>query len=116
MSMQYTIEIKDARKDRHQASNENFLQVEADIVQIDAEGNRTVVLTKRLGMPVASTPEEVQAECQKQLDTFISGEEQKVTQAAIDAEDDAVAATRDALVGKELAPSTDETVEPTAEL
>jgi len=107
----------DARKERHQASNENFLQVDARIIGAfadpEADGGvaRRVVLTKRIGMPVASTPEEVQVECQKHLDTFLSDEAQKVTQAAIDAEDDAVAATRDALVGKELAPTADDKVD-----
>ncbi len=63
----YSLTIKSVSKATLQEDNSQFLDAELDILE-DGE----LVETKRLGFPIDASADDVEAECEKYLETYVS--------------------------------------------
>ena len=84
--MNYTAEIKKVDKERHQASNTNFLKVEFAILNEEEEE----VKTKKIGLSPNTSNEDIQEEVQKHVNAHANEEKRAEKQEKIDKEDENV--------------------------
>lgn len=97
MTPTYTISIIAAEKINVQESNTNLLSV-----QFSIQADRVDVQTLRHGFPLDTTPETVNAELQKVLETFLSDKANAERYAVSDAENAQADETIAAIVGTEI--------------
>jgi hypothetical protein len=93
----YSLTIKSVTKATLQEDNSQFLDVELDITE---DGD--LVDTKRLGFPIDMSSEDIEAECEKYLETFVSDLQNAERSKVVEAKEKQADETINELTGKEI--------------
>ncbi len=102
--MTYTSKITDVQKVRHQSTNNNFIKVSFNILNKEKE----VVETRHIGFSPTTTSDEIKADVEKHVETYMLELKQAIVQRELDKEDENILQVRDELIESETSNENDD--------